>query len=300
MHLSSYLSNLRRLPLLPAALCTLLLHCASEPEPEILTDDGATMLLIPAGEFSMGGTEEELADRPNSGYLNYEAERPLHTVRLSAYYIDKFEVTNRQYDLFLEAQRDDPGAFDHETRPAGLDHSRLYIDETYLGENQPAVGLSWFDAFAYCKWADKRLPSEAEWEYAARGGDGVYRQYPWGNHPPNADGVWWANYAPATGKTKDGFRVTAPVGSFPDGVSPFGVMDMAGNAEEWVQDWHSFNYYRQTDGAQDPPGPLEGEKRVIKGGSFNSERHHIRIATRFYGKPKDKSPNLGFRCARSL
>ena len=94
--------------------------------------------------------------------------------------------------------------------------------------------------------------------------------------------------------------VTAPVGSFPDGVSPFGIMDMAGNAEEWVQDWYSFNYYRQTDGAQDPPGPLEGQKRVIKGGSYNADRHHIRVAARFYGKPRDKSPNLGFRCARSL
>ena len=93
---------------------------------------------------------------------------------------------------------------------------------------------------------------------------------------------------------------TAPVGSFPDGVSPFGFMDMVGNAEEWVSDWHSFNYYRQSDGALDPPGPLKGEKRVIKGGSFSSDLHHIRIATRFYGKPEDKSPNLGFRCARSL
>jgi formylglycine-generating enzyme required for sulfatase activity len=278
-----------------------LIDCGNEPEIEITTEDGATMLFVQAGEFSMGGKEEDLAERPNSGYLNYESERPLHQVKISPFYLDKFEVTNQQYDRFLIAVKNAPaGQYDHPDRPAALDYLRHFIDDTFKGESQPAVGLSWFDAYTYCAWANKRLPTEAEWEYAARGGDGVYRKYPWGQNAPNADGIWWANYHPQSGKESDGFRVTAPVGSFPDGVSPFGFMDMVGNAEEWVNDWHSFNYYKNSDGAQDPPGPLLGKKRVIKGGAFSSDQHHIRIATRFYGKPEDKSPNLGFRCARSL
>ena len=195
MHPQHCLSRLSRPSfILLAALSFFLLHCATDPDPQIQTDDGAVMLLIPAGEFGMGAIEDDLADRPNSGYLNYEAERPLHQVRLSAYYLDKHEVTNRQYDLFLQAQSKDPGAYDHADRPTDLDHTRLYIDERYLGENQPAVGLSWFDAYAYCKWAGKRLPTEAEWEYAARGGAGVYRNYPWGSQNPDADGIWWANW----------------------------------------------------------------------------------------------------------
>ncbi|MDA0335596.1 MAG: SUMF1/EgtB/PvdO family nonheme iron enzyme, partial [bacterium] len=123
------------------------------------------------------------------------------------------------------------------------------------------------------------------------------RKYPWGQDKPNADGIWWANYHPQAGAHVDGHRATAPVGSYPDGVSPFGVMDMAGNAEEWVQDWYSVNYYRLTEGAENPPGPLNGDRKVIKGGSYEAPEHQIRIAMRLYGRPYDKGPRLGIRCA---
>lgn len=266
------------------------------PDPAITARDGSVMVLIPKGEFQMGGQEEDVAGAPDAALLTYHAERPLHRVALKAFYLDKHEVTNLQYRAFLEAVAGGGGRWDHADQPAEVGHEQRFLTEELTGDQQPAVGLNWYDAYAYCNWAGKRLPSEAEWEYAARGGDG-YRKFPWGNDAPDADDIWWANYRPNAGRDADGYRASAPVGSYPDGVSPFGVMDMSGNAEEWVNDWYSVNYYRASEGAQDPPGPATGQKKVIKGGSYESDPIQLRIAMRFYGKPHDKGPRIGFRCA---
>jgi formylglycine-generating enzyme required for sulfatase activity len=272
---------------------------ACSPEPQIKPEGSTEMLLLPAGEFLMGGERADLEGFDRGTYLNYEAEYPRHRVQLSAFYMDKYEVTNAQYRRFL-AHLEESGdtSFDHPDQPAGLDHRQQYVGDEMKADDQPATGLNWFDAYAYCKWVGKRLPTEAEWEYAARGPGEAYRKYPWGNEAPDAEGIWRANLRPPQGWSADGYRYTAPVGSFPDGVSPFGIMDLAGNAEEWVQDWLDPNYYRHTEGAENPPGPQAGRNRVIKGGSFGTDPIHIRIATRLYGAPEVKSEMQGCRCAK--
>jgi formylglycine-generating enzyme required for sulfatase activity len=227
------------------------------------------MVKIPAGPFIMGS---------DSGASD---ERPAHSVHLNGFWIDRHEVSTAEWNAYAQAMN-------LPIRSAPDDH--------------PIISVGWPDALAYCQWVGKRLPTEAEWEYAARGGDGIYRKYPWGNEDPDADGIWWANYRPDAGPAADSHRYTAPVGSYPDGVSPFGIMDMAGNAEEWVHDWWGVNYYRLSDGAQDPQGPASGRNgnKVIKGGSFSSDKYHVRIATRLYGAPHVKTEKQGFRCAMDL
>ena len=294
------LGTIVRLVLLAGASAGLV-QCARSPDPQITADDGSVMLLLPAGEFHMGGMKEDLEGVPGRNYLNFEAERPRHRVSVSAFYLDKHEVINAQYRRFLDEVAV-PGSdgIDHADQPEGIGHGQRHVTEALLGDSQPAVGLNWYDAFAYCRWAGKRLPTEAEWEYAGRGPGEEYRKFPWGSQKPDADGIWWASYRPAGGADRDGYRHSAPVSSFPDGISPFGIVDLAGNAEEWVQDWYSVNYFRQSNGAQDPAGPATGTKRVIKGGSYESPSYHIRIASRFWGKPHDKGPRIGFRCAMDV
>jgi formylglycine-generating enzyme required for sulfatase activity len=299
----------RKTPVMPilsrtfalAALSALLVQCSSEDNAVITADDGSKMLLIPAGEFTMGGRAEDLEGFDKKNYINYLVEGPLHRVSISAFYMDKYEITNAQYREFLQHVKEsgDEGLA-HPDQPPGMNHRQQYMEEKLNDPLQPAVGLNWFDAYAYCRWAGKRLSTEAEWEYAARGAGDIYRKYPWGNDEPDAEGIWRANYRPLKGADLDGYRHTAPVGSYPDGISPFGIMDMAGNAEEWVHDWLDGSYYMQTDGAQDPQGPLSGRNKVIKGGSYGSDKYHVRIAIRLYGAPHPKTELLGIRCARSI
>ena len=275
------------------------------PDPVITAGDGSVMVLIPEGAFPMGGREEEVSQAADGHLLTYVAERPEHEVHLSAYYLDKHEVTNAQYRRFLDDVAAHGRKWSHPDQPEHLEHRQRYLNDDLRGDRRPAVGLNWYDAYAYCQWAGKRLPTEAEWEYAARGRE--YRQYPWGDEHPYSSGIWWANYRPRTGHEQDGHAWTAPVGSYPDGVSPFGIMDMAGNAEEWVQDWYAVYYYRQLAEARDPTGakevirdpagPSTGTKKVVKGGSYKSPSHQVRIAMRAFGKPPHKGPRIGFRCA---
>ncbi len=277
-------------------LCLLLVQCSSEPDNVTTSGDGAQMLLIESGEFPMGGRPEDVEGLEVKNYINYVSEGPVHQVKISGFYLDKFETTNALYRRFIESG---DRTADHPDQPDNLDHQQHYADKNLIGDNQPAVGLNWFDAYAYCNWAGKRLPTEAEWEYAARGA-GVYRKYPWGNDEPDAEGIWRANYRPKEGPARDGKRYSSDVGSFPDGISAFGIMDMAGNAEEWVQDWLDFGYYNKTKGALDPQGPASGGNKVIKGGSYGSDKYHVRIATRLYGAPHVKTELQGFRCAMDI
>jgi formylglycine-generating enzyme required for sulfatase activity/AmiR/NasT family two-component response regulator len=202
--------------------------------------DIGEMITIPAGEFIMGG------DDPN-----VLSERQ---VNLSAFEIDKYEVTNAQYHQFVEE----------------TDHSAPWGSYPAEQADYAVTGISWEDAKAYCEWAGKRLPTEAEWEKAARGTDGQI--YPWGNE--------WANDLANT--KEGGFGGVMPVGSYPDGASPYGVEDMAGNVWEWVEDW--------SNSAQDA--------KVMRGGAWNALRQWTQTYTRNWNRPGNTLDNLGFRCVR--
>jgi sulfatase modifying factor 1 len=274
--------------------------CADPPEPRITLSDGSVMIYVPGGEFDMGARESDFEGHPNPDLEFFKAERPLHRVRVSPFYLAQLEVTNAQYVQFYTAFVNTPDStLLHPDHPAELDFQLKHINAQLIRRNeQPVVSVPWFAAVAYCNWAGGRLPTEAEWEYAARGGDGTYRKYPWGNAPPDSDFVWLANYDPPNGADMDGVGFTAPVGSFPDGVSYFGILDMAGNAQEWVQDWYSDEYYSGVDDAVDPAGPADGIYKVRRGGSYRSAAYGIRTASRAYGRPKHSTALIGFRCAR--
>jgi formylglycine-generating enzyme required for sulfatase activity len=238
------------------------------------------MIPVPAGSFVMG-RDDGPAD-----------ERPAHTVTLPAYTIDRLPVTNEQFARFLKAAGthnpagerlydvDDPDARIHRRNGAWRP------DEGY--GNHPVVEVSWAGAQDYCKWAGKRLPTEAEWEKAARGTDA--RQYPWGNIPPDRSRAQFAA----------GWNETAPVDRFPLGASPFGILDMAGNAWEWVSSAYLPYPYRATDGREEPvTGPLRG----TRGGGHDSSAEEITTTQR--GRALSRNPrsghhNIGFRCAWSL
>lgn len=240
------------------------------------------MVLIPAGTFQMG------CDSANSAEYCFSDEQPLHTVYMDAYYIDTYEVTNVQYKACVDAgvcQRDP-----WEYIPVG-------------GKpNHPISEVTWYEARAYCTWVGKRLPTEAEWEKAARGPNDT-RMYPWGNEPPTCA---LANFR--GGDTLDRFCVEGPgltirvseVGSYPSGASPYGVMDMAGNLWEWVNDWYQKDFYGVSPTAN-PQGPMSGSYKVVRGGSWDFETIHLRVAKRDYGHANiGSSGSRGFRCAVTL
>ena len=222
---------------------------------------GAEMVVIPAGEFLMGSPEGEGDDD----------EHPQHKVFVDTFYMDKYEVTNAQYKQFMDATgHKTPGFWD---------------DEEYNQPNHPVVGVDWYDAKAYCQWAGKRLPTEAEWEKAARGGL-VGKKYPWGDNITHDD----ANYSDTGGK--DTWSGTSPVGSFaPNG---YGLYDMAGNVWEWCSDWFDSGYY-ETSPEQNPAGPSSGPCRVLRGGSWLGIETYLRAACRDYGDPTGADYGSGFR-----
>jgi formylglycine-generating enzyme required for sulfatase activity len=229
-----------------------------EPPKAGRSEDGAEMVLVPAGEFLMGS--DDGAD-----------EKPPHRVYLDAFSIDKYETTNALYRRFMDATN----------RAAPW----YWSDAKGNGATQPVVGVSWGDADAYCRWAGKRLPTEAEWEKAARGTDG--RKYPWGEQWDASRANW--------GESKLG--KTAPVGSYPGGVSPYGAHDMAGNAWEWVADWYDKDYYQRSP-ERNPKGPDSGSARVLRGGSWFYDAFYLRTANRDGYTPVSRSYVIGFRCAR--
>lgn len=237
--------------------------------------DGAPTILIPAGPFLMGS---------NDGLPN---ERPEHTVTLNAYYIDQFEITAGRYQKFIEsAKRDLPPTWDDEAAQTLSD--------------LPAVGMSWTDAAAYCKWAGRRLPTEAEWEKAARGTDG--RRYPWGHMQPFVDianynrGVWVSEAITLVPVSSGLEGMSVRHGLKTGGKSPYGLFHMAGNAAEWVADWYDREFYLKSPD-KNPTGPATGEKRVIRGGSWADLPTALRVTARFTAEPDFEERTIGFRCA---
>ncbi len=228
--------------------------------------DGAEMILIPAGDFLMGSMDVDKDENDN--------EKPQHEVYLDAYYMYKTEVTVAQYRKFCVATgRKIPPEPDWKWK-----------------ENHPIVNVSWDDAKAYADWAGVVLPTEAQWEKAARGGNGLI--YPWGNEWDKTKCANWSNsgeYNMMSG--------THPVGSFPTGASPCGVMDMAGNVLEWCADWYGETYYKNAP-AKNPTGPVTGNSRVMRGGSwFDDNNINFHSAYRYDSDPDYDDLNLGFRCA---
>jgi formylglycine-generating enzyme required for sulfatase activity len=219
------------------------------------------MVLIPAGTFTMG------SDR------GLGREQPVHPVYLDAYYIDRYEVTLGQYRACVEA-----GAC-AESAEAGR---CVWYGGT--DEAEPINCMTWYDAQAYCRWASLRLPSEAEWEKAARGADG--RNYPWGEQVDRNR----ANY-------KGGYGRAVAVGSYPEGASPYGVYDMGGNVWEWVGDWYDANYYFASE-QRNPAGPSRGTHRVLRGGSWCFLSEAMRSTHRQPYDPEITDTDIGFRCAR--
>jgi len=220
------------------------------------------MVRVPAGRLRMGTNTPGLDD-----------ENPEHVVHLSEFYIDPYEVTNLEYKEFIEATGH---------RSPSDWRNRTFTDATRA--NHPVINVSWEDAKAYCDWAGKRLPTEAEWERAALN-DGRY-DYPWGRSC-NPD---MANYDNPDGKT-------TPVDKFPK--NELGVYDMCGNVGEWVNDWYDKLYYRDCPDT-DPKGPDSGFQRVHRGGGFHENRNGVRGKTRNFAMPQASNDYLGFRCAMDV
>lgn len=237
--------------------------------------DKMPMMLIPAGRASIGR---------NDGALD---SRPMHFVALDAFLIDKHPVTNRMFSQFLNevGNQVESGTkwFEDSAKNARLrwSGSCWLVMRNY--SEHPIVSVSWYGAVAYCRWVGGRLPTEAEWEKAARGFDD--RIYPWGNEAPTHE---HANY--------QGSQInTSPVGNLPKGASSFGLLDMAGNVWEWVSDWYEPDYYIRSV-LINPRGPDSGVTKVMRGGSwFNIERH-LKVSYRSYSNPGTCTANLGFRC----
>jgi formylglycine-generating enzyme required for sulfatase activity len=248
-------------------MATALVVSAAPPSQEL---DPVPMVTIPAGEFLMGNPEG----------IGRADEWPKRSVSLDRFSIDQVEVTNERYMAFVAATG-------HRNPPNPYGTGPLVSIKGI--EQLPVVQTTWYDAKAYCAWAKKRLPTEAEWEKAARGTDG--RKFPWGNDAAtpkraNFDREW------------DEEKTLHPVGSLPEGDSPYGVKDMAGNAREWVSNWYASDYYRQAPN-QNPQGPeKKGVVRSIRGGSWHSPVSDITTSARGRGGFALQTHGTGFRCAR--
>ena len=251
--------------------------------------DGMTMLYVPAGEFQMGSD--------NRG----GDEKPVHTVYLDAFWFDQTEVTNAMFSKFI----DDTG---YETDAQKTGKSYVYKDGSWSQINgtdwqhpsgpdsdisdrmtHPVIHVSWNDASAYCEWAGRRLPTEAEWEKAAGWDANTKKQrvYPWGDSIDDS----YANYNSNVGDT-------TVVGSYEKGASFYSAYDLAGNVWEWVADWYDESYYTSSP-SSNPTGPNSGSTRVLRGGSWYNSEDAQRSAIRYWSDPTNTNVDLGFRCSSS-
>ena len=232
----------------------------------------AEMVLIPAGEFTMGRTKETADDKTTMRPIVLLDDRPAHKVTLDPFWLDTTEVTQEDYAKFVAATKHKP--------PYHWQRGQVPKGE----ERFPAYSVDWGDASAYCAWVGKRLPTEAEWERAARGGKEALSY-------PAADKLdaKSARYGTESGP--------GPVGQFaPNG---FGLFDMAGGVSEWVSDWFEREYYKSSPAAN-PKGPDAGVYKVIRGGAWSDPAPRCTVFFRNWVRPNQKTPNLGFRCARSI
>ena len=292
---------------------------------EITGRDGATMVLLPAGEFWMGSSQDEVnrlveeckqtrkKDEATCRSV-FQGELPWHKVRVSSFALDKYEVTNKLFMKFVEATGYQTAA-EREGWGWGLtqnDAAPQRVDGTAWNkpgekikyfDSLPVAMVSWDDAVAYCRWASKRLPTEAEWEYAARGS--TQGRYWWGEQVSGARKV--ANLADESGKREyaglaiesgydDGSARRSAVGSYE--ANPWGLYDMIGNVWEWTADWYDPNYYRTSSAADNPKGPVGGKYRVVRGGSWRNLPALARAAYRGAHAPNERSAIIGFRCAQ--
>ena len=256
--------------------------------------DGSLLVYVPEGQFQMGSED------------GYEDERPAHMVNLDAFWIGQTEVTNAMFSTFLNAEGNQM-----EAGGSWLDVDDENAQILWVGGQwKPVSGfgdylvieVTWYGAQAYCKWAGGRLPTEAEWEKTARGLDG--RDWPWGNQfdssvvnlddETNVDEETIA----CTAFGCDGYRVSAPVGSFPGGASPYGALDMAGNVWEWVLDWYDPEYYPKSP-VNNPAGPTSGSVRGVRGGSWLNYELDPLTTLRQWHNPADSTYAIGFRCVFS-
>ncbi len=252
------------------------------PSSQIINGEDNEMVLIPAGEFTMGRSAQD--EFTSCQELNQDCqlsafmdEEPVHQVYLDAFSIDKTEVTNALYKAC-----EDQGVCDPPQESNSNTQSSYYGNSEF--DHYPVVYVSWDQAKTYCEWRGARLLTEAEWEKAARGTDG--RTYPWGENIDES----FANF------NYDVSDTTA-VGNYEKGKSPYGVYDMAGNVWEWVADWYSATYYGKSP-TENPPGPVSGDMRVLRGGSWGLVGFSVSTSYRYARDPIDTSPDLGFRCAR--
>jgi formylglycine-generating enzyme len=256
----------------------------------IIGNDGAKMVLIPAGEFEMG-------DSFNEGQDN---ELPVHTVYLDAFYIDVYKVTNAQYAQFLNSYGKNTD--DSDNKLLALDSDSCLVEKsgnTYSAKSgygdHPVIEVSWYGAKAYAESYGKRLPTEAEWEKAARGGL-VGKRYPWGDNIDSTKADYdvdntWGDTA------TDMLKYLEQVGSFAP--NSYGLYDMAGNVWDWCADWYGSDYYSSSP-ENNPRGPGSGNWRVMRGGSWCYYEGHLRCADRHYNSPALTFLTVGFRCCASL
>jgi len=240
--------------------------------------DEMPLVYIPEGSFLMGTSTDDLQFE--------EDETPQREIYLDAFWIDQLEITNR---MFTECV--DNGSCEHPSE-SGSQARTSYYDNLSFAE-YPVVNVNWEQAQTYCSWVGRRLPTEAEWEKAARGTQGQI--YPWGNQEPTCEllNIWESE----TGSANCA-RDTTLVGKYPNGASPYGVLDMAGNVWEWVADWYNVDSYK-VGPDRNPQGANTGDARVIRGGSFSESGDTVRSANRNQSDPFADSYLIGFRCALS-
>lgn len=280
--------------LLAALMVVVLVGCATAPtsaptlSPEPITTEEpapveapAGMVYIPAGEFQMGCDPAH-----NGGFSCVTDSLPLHTVYLDAFFIDQYEVANVQYTECVAAD-----GCKYPSRTNSATRESYFANPEF--DDYPVVFVAWADAAAYCTWAAKRLPTEAEWEKAARGSE--VKAYPWGDGDPACTLANSFNNPDGSKCVGD----TSAVGSFPEGSSVFGVADMAGNVWEWVNDWYSETYYAESP-MENPVGFEGSSTRVLRGGGWASTWPQLLTASRTFDPDFHSSNDLGFRCAVSV